>query len=126
MIGTIIGIVIGVAGVALALWFGVRSMFQAQDVEALEKAVRGLCQGMFNNIWRMGSNAESALKVPSEAGSRELVRGIADMSQTARQVLIAFGREHLQCVPFKEEAWEARELPPQPVDKKFWRRFFRV
>lgn len=129
MIATVIGIVIGVIGVLLALWFGVRSMFQAQDIEALQTALRGFTQGMFNNIWRMGANAENALKSPTEASSRELVRGIADMSQTARQILVAFSREHFRFVPFQEEAWKPRELPTEPSElpkKPFWRSFFRI
>jgi hypothetical protein len=126
----IASLVIGIAGVLMGFWFGVRSMFQSQDLEALQTAVRAYNQGLFNNVWRMGANAESALKAAKEAEARELIRGVADMSQTARHVMIAFSREHSQLIPYKDEAWESHPRPPEvagkPPEKPFWRRFFRV
>ncbi len=121
----VVSVAIGIFGLLLALWFGIRSLFQSQDLEALQKATRAYNQGLFNNIWRMGANAENALKAPTEAAARELVRGIADMSQTARQVLIAFSREHTRFVPYQDEAWQPRSLEPEPP-KKLWRRLFRI
>jgi hypothetical protein len=62
---TAIGLLIGVVGLLLSAWFGIRSIFQSQDIEALQKALRAYHQGMFNNLWRIGGNAEDALKVDS-------------------------------------------------------------
>jgi hypothetical protein len=92
--------VIGLFGVLGTFYFGIRSMFQSSDYEALQRAVRANSQGLFNNIWRMGANAEQALKAVDLTEAQQLARGVADMSQTARHTLVAFSKEHARFLPF--------------------------
>src|ERR1019366_1522425 len=102
--------VIGIFGVVGTFYFGIRSMFQSSDFESLQRAVRANNQGLFNNIWRMGGNAEQALKTMDLNEAKQLARGIADMSQTARHTLVAFSKEHARFVPSFEQAWEPKPL----------------
>jgi hypothetical protein len=85
--------VIGLFGVAGTFYFGIRSMFQSSDFESLQRTLRANSQGLFNNLWRIGDNAEQALKVNDLNEARQLARGVADMSQTARHTLVAFSKE---------------------------------
>jgi hypothetical protein len=119
----VIGIVVGSLGVLGTFYFGIRSMFQSSDFESLQRAVRANNQGLFNNIWRMGGNAENALRADDFNEAKHLVQGVADMSQTARHTLIAFSKEHVRFVPFLEEAWNPQPLPVE-AKKSFWRRLF--
>jgi hypothetical protein len=114
--------VIGLAGVVGTFYFGVRSMFQSSDFESLQRAVRANTQGLYNNIWRMGGNAENALRTKDFNEAKNLVQGVADMSQTARHTLIAFSKEHVHFVPFLEEAWNPKPLPVEAAVKSWWRR----
>ena len=98
-------------------------MFQSQDREALQSALRAYNQALFNNIWRMGANAEQALKSSNLTEAQQLARGIADMSQTARHVLVAFSKEHTRFIPSFEPAWEPKPLPPEPT-RSLLRRLF--
>jgi hypothetical protein len=121
----VIGIVVGVLGVFGTFYFGIRSMFQSSDFESLQRAVRANVQGLYNNIWRMGSNAEEALRADDLNEARHLARGVADMSQTARHTLIAFSKEHAHFVPFPEAAWKPEPLPDDAMKRKsLWRRLF--
>jgi hypothetical protein len=84
-------LIIGIFALLLTAWFGIRSMFQSLDREALQTALRAYNQALYNNLWRMGDNAEKALEAsPTEA--QQLAKGIADMSQTARHTLVAFSK----------------------------------
>jgi hypothetical protein len=120
----VVGIV-GVGGVLLTGWFGLRSMFQTQYLESLEKALRAYNQGMYNNLWRIGEGAERALKVDSLAEAQQFAKGVAEISQTARHTLLAFSKEHTRFVPFHEPAWEPAPLAPEPSRNR-WQRFFRI
>ena len=114
--------ILGIFGLVGTFYFGIRSMFQSSDLEALQGALRAHTQGMSNNLWRMGDNAERALKSTDLNEVHHLSRGIADMSQTARHALNAFGKEHARFRPFYEPAWEPKPLPPEPV--RSWRKRF--
>ncbi len=116
-------LIIGVVALLVTCWFGLRSMFQSQDREALQAALRAYNQALFNNLWRMGGNAEQALKSPNLNEAQQLVKGVADMSQTARHTLVAFSKEHTRFVPFYEPAWEPKPLPPEPT-RSLLRRLF--
>lgn len=120
----VVGIV-GVGGVLLTVWFGLRSMFQTQYLEGLEKALRAYNQGMYNNLWRIGEGAERALKVGSLVEAQQFAKGVAEISQTARHTLLAFSKEHTRFVPFHEPAWEPAPLVPEPP-RNWWQRFFRI
>jgi hypothetical protein len=116
--------VVGAAGVVGTFYFGVRSLLQSGDFESLQKALRGYNQGLFNNLWRMGENAEQTLKASSLEEAKLLAKGIADMSQTARHTLVAFGAEHALMKPFYEPAWEPKALKPAP--KPWYRSIFKL
>lgn len=112
-------------GVLLTVWFGLRSMFQTQYLESLEKALRAYNQGMYNNLWRIGEGGERALKAGSLVEAQQFAKGVAEISQTARHTLLAFSKEHTRFVPFHEPAWEPAPLAPQPL-RNWWQRFFRI
>ena len=121
----VVSLIVGIFGIIVGVYFGLRSMFQSQDIEALQTAVRALSQGMFNNIWRMGANAENAEKASDWAAALRLVRGIADMSQTARQTLIAFSREHTGFCPSQEDGWKPLPVGP-PRQRTLLRKIFAI
>jgi hypothetical protein len=93
------------------------SLVQARDHRALQTALRAYNQGLYNNIWRMGGNAEQALKTESLEEAKLLSKGVADMSQTARHILVAFAREHTGVTPFQDPAWD-----PLPVRRHWLKR----
>lgn len=112
----------GISGVVGTFYFGIRSMLQSGDFESLQRALRAYNQGLFNNLWRIGGNAEQTLKTANLEEAKLLAKGIADMSQTARHTLIAFGAEHALMKPFYEPAWEP--VPLAPAQKPWYRKFF--
>jgi hypothetical protein len=112
----------GAVGVAGTFYFGVRSLLQSEELESLRIALRAYNQGLYNNLWRMGGHAEEALKVKTFEEAKLLSQGIADMSQTARHTLVAFGEEHALKKPYYEPAWNPVPLPP--AKKSFYKRFF--
>jgi hypothetical protein len=116
---------LAVLGLIGTFYFGVRSMFQSSDFEMIQRSLRAYNQALFNNLWRMGENAERALKANDLAEAQQLSRGIADMSQTARNMLVSFSKEHTRFVPFYEPAWEPRPLEAAP-ERPWWRVFFRL
>jgi hypothetical protein len=119
----IIDIIIAILGVVGTFYFGIRSMFQSSDIDALKRALRANSQGLYNNIWRMGDNADKALKSVILPEAQQLAKGISDMSHTARQMLVAFSREHARFTPEYEPAWEPKQVSPE-VQQNWWRRFF--
>lgn len=121
----VFGIIVGIVGTGVTVWFGLRSMFQSQYLESLEKALRAYNQGMYNNLWRIGEGAERALKVASLVEAQQFAKGVAEISQTARHTLLAFSKEHTRFVPFHEAAWEPAPLTPEPT-RNWWQRFFRI
>jgi|SRR5208282_876045 len=114
--------VIGAAGVVGTFFFGIRSMLQEGELESLRIALRAYNQGLFNNLWRMGGHAEEALKVKTFEEAKLLSQGIADMSQTARHTLVAFGEEHALKKPYYEVAWDPKPLAPAP--KPWYKKLF--
>jgi hypothetical protein len=107
----------------LSLWLGVRSMFQSQYLEGLQTALRSYNQGLYNSLWRIGDNADRALKADNLTEAQQLARGIADMSHTARNMVIAFSREHARFIPEYEAAWSPNPLGPEP-ERSGWRKLF--
>jgi hypothetical protein len=117
------GLAVGIAGLFLALYFGVRSLFQQSDLEALQRTLRAYHQAMYNNLWRMGQNSEALLNAEDLNEARQLARGIGDMSQAARHWVVAFSKEQVRFTPSYEPAWEPKE--PAPLERKpLWRRLF--
>jgi hypothetical protein len=117
--------IVGIAGVIGTFYFGIRSMFQSSDFEALQRALRACSQGLYNNIWHMGENAEQAVSAVDLVRAQQLAKGIADMSQTTRHTLVAFSKEHARFSPSYESAWD-----PKPVlteaHQSWWRWLFRL
>ena len=105
---------LAVLGLLGTLYFGIRSMFQSSDFEALQRALRAYNQALYNNLWRIGENAEGVLKTNDPVRVKQLAQGVADMTQTARHMLVAFGKEHARFVPSFESAWEPKPLAPEP------------
>jgi hypothetical protein len=125
----VVGVVFGVIGVLLAAYFGIRSLFQSSDMEALQRALRAYNQAMFNNLTRIGGRGEEILKLDELKDdlkeAKRFATGITEMTQAARHWVNAFSREQAQFVPSYEAAWEPKELPPQ-APKRFLRRFLFV
>ena len=117
--------VVGVIGLLLAAYFGIRSLFQSSDMEALQRALRAYNQAMFNNLWRMGQSGEVILKSDELKEAQQHAAGISEMTQAARHLVIAFSKEQAQFAPYYEPAWEPKALPPQEP-KPFLRRIFFV
>ena len=46
-------LIVGIAALLLTCWFGIRSMFQSLDREALQSALRAYNQALYNNLWRV-------------------------------------------------------------------------
>jgi hypothetical protein len=129
---TVVSLIIGIAGFAvgiiggvLSVYFGLRAVFQSQDLENLQTALRAYNQGLFNNLWRMGENAERGVVAQTLGLAQQECKGVADMSQTARHTLIAFSKAHSLYIPTKEEAWKPGPLPELPERSKV-RKFFRI
>ena len=114
---------LAVLGLLGTFYFGIRSLFQSSDFEMIQRSLRAYNQALFNNLWRIGENAERALRASDLAEAQQLSRGIADMSQTARHLLVSFSKEHTQFVPFYEPAWEPAPLTPEPT-RPWWRKLF--
>jgi hypothetical protein len=108
-------------GLWLTLVFGVISLFQTLSIHSLRQAIRAYNQGMYNSIFRMGANAEEALKSNNADQVRRLTQGVVDMSQTARLTLVGFGRVHANAVPFKEHGWQPVPMPPSLMQRIFGR-----
>jgi len=117
-VGTVIGLL-------LTVYFGLRSLFQAQDFESLQTSLRAYHQAMFNNLWRIGEDCERGLKASEWPEAREFTKAAAEISQTARHTLISFSKEHSRFVPSYEPAWQPTPLAPEPR-RNFVRKFFRL
>src|ERR1700751_1098129 len=105
-----VGIALAIVGILVAAYFGVRSMFQSSDMEALQRALRVHSQAMFNHLNRIGGRSNNLLQRDNlTVETREFVTGINETSIAARAWLVAFSREHAQFVPKSEIAWEPLE-----------------
>jgi hypothetical protein len=119
-----VGIVVGIVGILVAAYFGVRSVFQSSDMEALQRALRVNSQAMYNHLWRIGGRCNKLLESHDlSVETREFVTGFNETSIAARSWLVAFSREHAQFVPKFEVAWEPFELLPERPTP-LWRRLF--
>ena len=116
---------LSVLGLSGTFYFGIRSLFQSSDFEMIQRSLRAYNQALYNNLWRMGDHAEQVLKATDLAEAQQLSRGIADMSQNARHMLVAFSKEHTQFIPSYEPAWEPTPLAAEPP-RPWWRKFFQL
>jgi hypothetical protein len=67
-----LGIIVGILGIVVALYFGVRSMFQSSDMEALQTALRANSQAVYNHMGRMGASAQELKSAADLQKAREL------------------------------------------------------
>jgi hypothetical protein len=106
----VLGIILGIVGILVGVYFGIRSMFQSSDMEFLQKALRANSQATYNHLGRMGASAQELKSATDLQKAKELATGINEVSQAAQSSIIAFSREHAQFVPRGEPPWE-----PEPV-----------
>ena len=59
----VLGIILGIVGILVGLYFGIRSMFQSSDMEFLQKALRANNQAVFNHLGRMGASAQEVKSI---------------------------------------------------------------
>jgi hypothetical protein len=72
-----VGIVLAIVGILIGAYFGVRSMFQSSDMEALQRALRVNSQAMFNHLGRIGGRSNNLLQRDNlTVETREFVTGI--------------------------------------------------
>jgi hypothetical protein len=119
----IIGIVLAVFGVILAVYFGIRSILQSQEMETMKRALRATNQAAFNNLWRMGALVDDLLKSDDLHVAKQFASDINGMSQSGRHWIISTSKEQVLFRPFFEPAWEPEPLAPQKP-KSFWRNVF--
>jgi hypothetical protein len=114
------GLVFSIAGFLGTVFFGVQSLAQSIERKAQERALRAYSQGMYNTLSRMGAGAEALLRSNDFNEAKQVAMGVHEVSQAARNWVIAFSKEHAQFAPYAEAAWDPSEVPPQP--RPFWRR----
>jgi hypothetical protein len=120
-----LGILLGMFGILVGIYFGVRSVFQSNDIEALQRAQRANTQTMFNHLWRIAT-------LSSRIGSgddpiveaRKIATAMNEITIASRASLVAFSREHNLFVPKFEEPWKPIELLPFARPRPLWRRLF--
>lgn len=106
------GLIVGVIGVGI-------SLFQAIRHHEQRRAFGAYSQGMFNQLSRIGASAEDLLRKDDFNEAKRIATGINEVSQGARNDVIAFSREYARFIPYSEPQWEPRPLPPP-----WWRRIF--
>jgi hypothetical protein len=103
--------VVGILGILVAAYFGLRSMFQSSDMEALQRAVRANNQAMFNILWRIATQCNVLLRRDDlTVETKQFATGINEATIAARSSLVAFSREHAQFIPIFELAWAPKGL----------------
>ena len=121
-----IGIVLGIVGIFVGIYFGVRSVFQSSDIDALQRAQRANTQAMYNHFWRTATLTTRIGKTPDDSivEARQVAVSINEITIAARTQLVAFSREHAQFIPVFEEPWKPIEIPPLELPRPLWRRLF--
>jgi hypothetical protein len=115
--------IVGIIGIFLAVYFGVRSILQSQEMETMKRALRATNQAAFNNLWRMGALADDLLKSDDLHVAKQFASDINGMSQSGRQWITSTSKEQVLFKPFFEPAWKPEPLAPQKP-KSFWRKAF--
>jgi hypothetical protein len=93
----VVGIVLAIVGILIGAYFGLRSLFQSNDMEALQRALRVHSQATFNHLYRIGDRCNVLLQRDNlTIETREFVTGFNETSIAARAWIVAFSREHAQ------------------------------
>jgi hypothetical protein len=121
-----VGILLGIVGILVGIYFGVRSMFQSSDIDALQRAQRANTQAMYNHFWRVATLTSRIGKTGDDSiiGARQVAMAINEITIAARAQLVAFSREHAQFIPIFEDSWKPIEIPPLELPRPLWRRLF--
>lgn len=120
-----VGILLGIVGILVGIYFGVRSVFQSSDMEALQRAQRANTQAMYNHFWRIATlSTRIGSRDDSMAESRQNAIAMNEITIAARTQLVAFSREHALFVPIFEVPWEPIQIPPLERPRPLWRRLF--
>ena len=118
-----VGILLAIVGILVGAYFGVRSMFQSSDMEALQHAVRANNQAKYNILWRIANQSNVLLRRDDlTVETKQFATGVNEATIAARSSLIAFSREHAQFIPIVELAWEPRPFALDERPRPFWRR----
>jgi len=119
-----VGILLGIVGILVGIYFGVRSVFQSTDMEALQRAQRANTQAMYNHFWRIATlSTRIGSRDDSNVEARQIAIAMNEITIAARTQLVAFSREHTLFTPIFEVPWKPIEIPlerPRPL----WRRLF--
>lgn len=116
---------LAIVGIVIGFYFGMRSVFQSIDMEALQRALCAESQATFNLFWRIatltnriGGGDDPVIQAKGTA------REINEITIAARTHLVAFTREHIGFVPKYEVPWEPIQVGTLKRPKPFWRRVF--
>lgn len=119
------GTLLGILGILVGIYFGVRSVFQSSDIEVLQRAQRANTQTMYNHFWRIatlshriGSGDDPIVE------ARKIATAMNEPTIAPRTQLVSFSREHNLFVPIFEEPWKPIEILPLERPRPFWRRLF--
>lgn len=115
--------IVGVIGVILAVYFGVRSILQSQEMETMKRALRANNQAAFNNLWLVGALADNLLKSDDLHVVKQFASQINGISHSGRHWIVSTSKEQVLFKPFLEPAWKPEPLPPQRP-KSFWKHVF--
>jgi hypothetical protein len=113
------GLIVSVIGIGLTLFFGGISFYQAIQRREQRQAFGAYSQGLYNQLSRIGAGAEDLLRRDDLNGAKRIATGINEVSQGARNDVIAISREYARFIPYCEPQWEPKPLPPP-----WWRRIF--
>jgi hypothetical protein len=120
-----LGILLGIVGILVGIYFGVRSVFQSSDIEVLQRAQRANTQTMYNHFWRIatlcsriGSGDDAIVE------ARRIGTAMNEITIAARTQLVSFSREHNLFIPIFEEPWKPIEILPLERPRPLWRRLF--
>ena len=109
-----IGIMFGIVGILVGIYFGVRSIFQSSDIDALQSAQRANIQAMYNHFWRTATLTTriGTTRDDSIVEAREVATSIHEITIAARTQLVAVSREHALFIPNIRRAMGANRNSP--------------
>jgi hypothetical protein len=118
-------LILGVVGVLLAFYFGIRSLLQSQNLEGLQEALKAYNQGVYNDVWRIGHVAGAASESDDLEATHQMTHSIGEMSHLIRHHVVAFSNRHTGFTPSYQSAWDPKPLPLEPP-RGWWNKFFQL
>jgi hypothetical protein len=104
------GSIVGVIGIGY-------SVFQEIRRHEQRRAFGAYSQSMFNQLRRIGANAEGVPRKDDLAEAKQDATAINEHRQGLMNDVIAFSREYAGFIPFAEDPWQ-----PKPLPTPWWRR----